>query len=259
MAGTFQWPFSAIHHSIAIMILLNLIFHPTDKTTFSNKLWKIWQKKYKKGQPKKNIDYSYNFSNSYTTECYISGSTKNNQTLKSRLIHVIAILMISCNFVSQVDIENRHMKFLLNFFSERTLVKMYYFVKHEYVYMNLNDREAVQSEVVFFIQCDIKSSDYHPYSIIIFCIVLSFVMCNIVKQCLSVGYVCLLTRSFIAKSRKQLFYIPFKSITCTLYEYTQTEVHVFISNGYKRISTHLLYDSGYNSSHVLTLLKRSVY
>ena len=77
MAGTFQWPFSAIHHSIAILILLNLIFHPTAKTTFSNKLWKMWQKKYKKGQPQNNIDYSYNFSNSYTTECYKSGSTKN--------------------------------------------------------------------------------------------------------------------------------------------------------------------------------------
>ena len=68
--------------------------------------------------------------------------------------------MISCNFVSQVDIENGHMKFLLNFFSERTLVKMYYFVKHEYVYMNLNDREAVQSVLAVFFYTNVTLN--HP-------------------------------------------------------------------------------------------------
>ena len=133
MAGTFQWPSVPFnHHSIAILIHLNLIFHPTAKTTFSNKLWKIWQKKYKKCQPQNNnIDYSCNFSNSYITECHKSGSTKKNQTLKFQLIHVSAILMISCNFVGQVDIESGHRKFLFNFF-----LRVYYFVKHEYVYMN---------------------------------------------------------------------------------------------------------------------------
>lgn len=118
--------------------------------------------------------------------------------------------------------------------------------------------EKLFNQKCFLYKCDINSTDYHQYSIIIF-IALSFVMCNIVKQCLSVGYVCLLTRSFTAKPWKTFFYIPFKSIICTLYEYTQTEEHVYIFNGYKRISTQLLYAFGYNSDTILKLLKFSVY
>ena len=123
------------------------------------------------------------------------------------------------------------------YFPERTiksLAKTYFFVQLVWNCFTMNDREAVQSDIFWqwMSKCytnvtiinQLCVSIYYWYLIMIlcpiahhYCMTLPFIMCNIVEQCLNVGYGSLLTLSFSKKGGGGVSYFSRNNLDCFFY------------------------------------------